>query len=44
VILFVRPNIIATKRVDPAELGGLQDALDVAIGQVREKREKLKNY
>ena len=44
VTLYVRPNNIAAKEVKPAALDALQDALDAAIGQVREKREKLKKY
>ena len=44
VTLYVRPNNIAAKEVQPAALDALQDALDAAIAQVREKREKLKKY
>lgn len=44
VTLYVRPNNIAAKEVKPAALDALQNALDAAIDQVREKREKLINY
>lgn len=44
VTLYVRPNNIAAKEVQPAALDALQLSLDATIDQVREKREKLKNY
>lgn len=44
VVLYVRPtNIVATEKM-PSGLDALQNALDAAIKQVREKREKLSNH
>ncbi len=44
VVLYVRPsNITATEKM-PSALSAMQEALDEAMRQVREKREKLKNY
>ena len=44
VVLYVRPNNITATEVMPAPIDSLQNALDAAIKQVREKREKLKNH
>lgn len=44
VVLYVRPEHIAATEVKPSALEALQQALDAAIKQVREKREKLRNY
>jgi hypothetical protein len=44
VVLYVRPSHISSTEVLPSALDALQDALENAIRQVREKREKLKNY
>jgi len=44
VTLYVRPNNIAAKDIRNAALDALQEALDAAISQIREKREKLRNY
>lgn len=44
VVLYVRPEHIAATEVKPSALEALQRALDAAIKQVREKRDKLKNY
>jgi len=44
VVLYVRPSHISATEVMPAALDALQNALDAAVAQVREKREKLKNY
>lgn len=44
VVLYVRPtNIAATEKMSSA-LDALQKALDAAIKQVREKREKLSSH
>jgi hypothetical protein len=44
VVLYVRPtNIAATEKMSSA-LDALQNALDAAIKQVREKRERLSNH
>ena len=44
VVLYVRPNNISATEKKPAALDALQNALDAAIKQVREQRDKLKNY
>lgn len=44
VVLYVRPEIIAATEVKPSAKEALQQALDAAIRQVREKRNKLRNY
>lgn len=44
VVLYVRPsNIVATEKMSSA-LDALQNALDAAVKQVREKREKLSSH
>ncbi len=44
VVLYVRPDHIAATEVESGALEALQRALDAAVRQVREKREKLQNY
>ena len=44
VVLYVRPTNIVATEVFPSALDALQEALDAAIRQVREKREKLSNH
>jgi hypothetical protein len=44
VVLYVRPDNIVAKEIMESAMDALQRALDEAIRQVREKREKLKNY
>lgn len=44
VVLYVRPEHIAATEVKPSALEALQQALEAAIRQVREKRNKLRNY
>jgi len=44
VVLYVRPTNIAAAEKMPSAIDALQQALDSSIRQVREKREKLKNY
>lgn len=44
VVLYVRPNQIIATEVKPSALDALQNALDQAIQQVRDKRDKLRNY
>ncbi len=44
VVLYVRPSHIASTEVRSAALDALQNALQDAVRQVQEKREKLKNY
>ncbi|MCB2209885.1 HPF/RaiA family ribosome-associated protein [bacterium] len=44
VVLYVRPNNLFGSEKKPDALDALQGALDDAIRQVREKREKLRNY
>jgi len=44
VVLYVRPEHIASTEVKPSALEALQQALKAAIRQVREKRDKLSNY
>ena len=44
VVLYVRPSHISSTEVMPSALDALQNALEDAIDQVREKRNKLKNY
>lgn len=44
VVLYVRPTNISSTEVMPAALDALQNALRDAIRQVREKRNKLRNY
>lgn len=44
VVLYVRPEHISATKVAPSALDALQDALDAAIRQVQEKREKLKGH
>jgi hypothetical protein len=44
VVLYVRPtNMVATEKM-PSALDALQNALEAAIKQVREKREKLSSH
>lgn len=44
VVLYVRPDHIAATEVEPSALEALQRALDATIKQVRDKRDKLRNY
>ena len=44
VVLYVRPEHIAATEVKPSALEALQQAVEAAIRQVREKRDKLRNY
>lgn len=44
VVLYVRPEHIAATEVKPSALEALQQALEAAIRQVREKRNKLRKY
>lgn len=44
VVLYVRPEHIASTEVKPSALEALQQALKAAVRQVREKRDKLSNY
>ena len=44
VVLYVRPNNISATEVKSSALDALQKALDAALKQVRDKREKLRNY
>lgn len=44
VVLYVRPSNISATEVMSAAMDALQNALDAAIQQVRDKREQLKNY
>lgn len=44
VVLYVRPEHIAATEVRPSALEALKRALDAAIKQTREKRNKLQNY
>jgi hypothetical protein len=44
IVLYVRPEHIAATEIKPSALEALQRALDAAIKQVREKRDKLRNY
>ena len=44
VVLYVRPSHISATEVLPSALDALKNALDAAVQQVREKREKLKNF
>lgn len=44
VVLYVRPSHISATKVLPSAIDALQDALEAAIDQVRQKRSKLKNY
>ena len=44
VVLYVRPSHISSTEVMSSALDALQNALEDAIDQVREKRNKLKNY
>lgn len=44
IVLYVRPEHIAATEVKPSALEALQQALDAAIKQVRQKRNKLRNY
>ena len=44
VVLYVRPSHISSTEKMPSALDALQNALEDAIKQVREKRDKLRNY
>jgi len=44
VVLYVRPNNVSATNVMPSPVDSLQNALDAAIKQVRENREKLKKH
>ncbi|MDY6867456.1 MAG: hypothetical protein SVT56_06065, partial [Chloroflexota bacterium] len=44
VVLYVRPSDISATKNMPSAWDALQDALSAAVEQVRDKREKLKNY
>jgi hypothetical protein len=44
VVLYVRPDNISATQSEDSALNALQDALEAAIKQIREKREKLRNY
>jgi ribosome-associated translation inhibitor RaiA len=44
VVLYVRPSNISATEKKSAAMDALQEALDAAIKQVREKRRKLRNY
>lgn len=44
VVLYVRPNNISATKLEESALTALQKALEVAVDQVREKRERLKDH
>ena len=44
VVIYIRPENIAATEVKPSALEALQQALKAAIRQVREKRDRLRNY
>jgi hypothetical protein len=44
VVLYVRPSNISATEVEASGEAALQEALDEAIRQVRDKRDKLRNY
>jgi hypothetical protein len=44
VVVYVRPKNISATEVMASGVDALQEALDNAIQQVREKRDKLRNY
>lgn len=44
VVLYVRPDNISATQVEESALDSLQNALEAAIKQVRDKREQLRNY
>ncbi len=44
VVLYVRPNNISATKLEESALTALQNALEVAFDQVRDKRERLKGH
>ncbi len=44
VVLYVRPDNISSTEVMPSATAALQNALSAAVDQVRDKRDKLRNY
>lgn len=44
VVIYARPDHMAATEVKPSAMEALKKALNAAVKQVRDKREKLRNY